>query len=382
MQQTFIQHFKDSITNGTFLKMTLSKNVGSDRALRNIYVRQITLKNVQKLSFLYRNATNDVTKNEELSAAFQLLTTLLGTSFLNAELMTTERDYSLMYNKKREPKLTSKKAVNIAPMTLLHDKEKKKWISTSAPYLHTLEIANAKGELLKEGQKKFRQINKYIETIDSLLREQPLKSDAHIVDMGCGKGYLTFALYDYLQHELKLNISMTGVELRQNLVELCNTLSQKIDYQQLTFINQDIFEYQPERLDMLIALHACDIATDIAIAKGIKAKADWIVVAPCCHKQIRKVMQPHRSELKALLGHGILAERQAELLTDSLRALILEAHGYATKVFEFISTEHTPKNVMIVGRRTGKPKAEALKHIADIKLQFGISEHYLETLLA
>jgi SAM-dependent methyltransferase len=381
MQQTFIQHFKESITKGTFVKMTLSKNVGSDRALRNIYIRLVELKNVQKLSFLYRNATNDITKNEALEDAFELLNTLLGASFLNAELMTSERDFSLMYNKKREPKLTSKKAVSAAPSTLSHDKEKKKWISASAPYLAEMEISSRQGDLLKDGQKKFRQINKYIETIDSLLREQPLKPDAHIVDMGCGKGYLTFALYDYLRHELKLNVSMTGIELRQNLVEFCNTLSQKIDYQQLTFVNQDIFDYQPKRLDMLIALHACDIATDIAIAKGIKAKADWIVVAPCCHKQIRKAMQPPSAELKALLGHGILAERQAELLTDSLRSLILEAHGYATKVFEFISTEHTPKNVMIVGRRTGKPKLEALKHIEALKLQFGISEHYLETLL-
>jgi Methyltransferase domain len=212
MQQTFIQHFKESITKGTFVKMTLSKNVGSDRALRNIYIRLVELKNVQKLSFLYRNATNDITKNEALEDAFELLNTLLGASFLNAELMTSERDFSLMYNKKREPKLTSKKAVSAAPSTLSHDKEKKKWISASAPYLAEMEISSRQGDLLKDGQKKFRQINKYIETIDSLLREQPLKPDAHIVDMGCGKGYLTFALYDYLRHELKLNVSMTGIK--------------------------------------------------------------------------------------------------------------------------------------------------------------------------
>ena len=360
--------------------MTLSKHIGDDPTLRNIYVRTVLLKGVQKLSFLYRHATNDITKNVEITDGFRQINDLLTHTFLIAELMTTEKDYSLMHNNKGEAKMVTKKAAQAVLKNVAHDKEKKKWIAPNAPYLHALEISNAQGELLKDGQKKFRQINKYVEIIDSLLREQPLKPDAHIVDMGSGKGYLTFALYDYLRHSANLDVKITGIELRENLVLFCNKLSQDVDYQHLEFISQDIFDFQPARLDMLIALHACDIATDIAIAKGIKAEADWIVVAPCCHKQIRKEMAT-TSELQAFLRHGILEERQAELLTDGIRSLLLEVHGYSTKVFEFISTEHTPKNVMIVGRRTKHRKPELLEKIAAIKQQFGIKSHYLETLI-
>jgi len=197
--------------------------------------------------------------------------------------------------------------------------------------------------------------------------------------MGSGKGYLTFALYDHLRNNKKVEASMVGIELRPKLVDFCNELAQSTGFEKLQFLAQDIEEYKAEKIDMLIALHACDIATDIAIAKGIKAGASTIVVAPCCHKQIRKEMQCETA-LQSVLKHGILEERQAELLTDGIRALLLEAHGYKTKVFEFISTEHTPKNLMITATKA-PARPEALEQIAKIKADFGIGYHYLERLL-
>jgi hypothetical protein len=178
---------------------------------------------------------------------------------------------------------------------------------------------------------------------------------------------------------MDLGVSMTGIELRSNLVEFCNDLANKSEYHQLEFLSKDIHDYHPEKINMLIALHACDIATDIAIAKGIQADAEIIVVAPCCHKQVRKAMK-HENELSAVLKHGILEERQAELITDGIRALLLEAHGYQTKVFEFISTEHTSKNLMITAVKS-QPKEGALAQVKAIKEQFGIEFHYLEKLL-
>jgi hypothetical protein len=198
--------------------------------------------------------------------------------------------------------------------------------------------------------------------------------------MGSGKGYLTFALYDYLNNSLQADASMTGIELRDNLVQFCNALARKSSFKNLDFIAQDIFDYQPKRIDMLIALHACDIATDIAIAKGILAKAEIIVVAPCCHKQLRKEMNT-QSAMNGITKFGIMEERQAELLTDGIRALLMEAHGYQVKALEFVSLEHTPKNMMLIGIKKNNPNLDALTKIVEIKAQFGIKTHYLETLL-
>jgi SAM-dependent methyltransferase len=241
-------------------------------------------------------------------------------------------------------------------------------------------ITSAEGKVRADGQRKFRQINKYIEIVDSLLQQHGhFPEQPHIVDMGSGKGYLTFALYDHLINNRGWEPTITGIELRENLVRFCNELAPKVGFTGLQFRAQDIFEYQPEHIDMLIALHACDIATDIAIAKGVQAGAEIIIVAPCCQKQVRKAMKP-TDALQPMLRHGILQERQAELVTDGIRALLMEDQGYETKVFEFVSTEHTPKNLMIVGIK-GRRNESALAEVERIKADFGVGEHYLEGLL-
>ena len=170
-----------------------------------------------------------------------------------------------------------------------------------------------------------------------------------------------------------------GIELRTELVSQSNEVAKKYQFDQLQFIAQDIHDFPNSEIDMLIALHACDIATDIAIAKGIKADAEIIITAPCCHKQIRQQMQGSPT-LSPILKHGILEERQAELITDGIRALLLEAYGYKTKVFEFISNEHTSKNLMITALKA-EASPNALEKVNQIKQEFGIEYHYLEKLL-
>lgn len=273
----------------------------------------------------------------------------------------------------------------VTPTPMAHDRAKQRLLDPKSPWLHLLGITNVKGEVLSSSQDKWKQINKYLEIIDSLLREQPLPSGARIADMGSGKGYLTFALYDYLANHLKLEPHITGIELRPELVDFCRKMARQAGFENLNFVAKDIADFNEGLLDMLIALHACDTATDLALAAGIRQKARILVVAPCCHKQIRREMQP-RNEMKPLLKHGILLERQAEMLTDGIRALLLEAEGYRTKVFEFVSTEHTAKNVMITAtmeqRKMNQRSQEALQQIADLKTAFGIREHWLEKLLA
>lgn len=378
--KTFIQHLERSLGDQSFVKLTLSKPSQKGGALRNVFARLIQLKEEWVLSFTLRYTNRDEVKNHSIPEAITLINLWLGDEFLNADLFTTQQDYSLQYNRKRKARLFTKKPSHVQAPSKEHDKQKQRLIDPkSAQYLHPMGITGKDGQLLKTGQKKFRQINKYIEIIDSLIDQGELGLNPHLVDMGSGKGYLTFALYDHLVNNRKIQASITGIELRPKLVDFCNQLAEEIGFDRLTFLAMDIEEYQPEKIDMLIALHACDIATDIAIAKGIKAQSAFIVVAPCCHKQIRKQMQC-QTALQSVLRHGIMEERQAELVTDGIRSLLLEANGYKTKVFEFISTEHTPKNVMITATQ-GPAKADALAQIAQIKKDFGIEYHYLEKLL-
>lgn len=184
-----------------------------------------------------------------------------------------------------------------------------------------------------------------------MLKQLPREGKLQISDMGSGKGYLTFALYDYLTDSLELEVDITGVEYREDLVQKCNQIALKNSFTNLHFVQSDIASFNNSNTDVLIALHACDTATDDAMYKGIEAGSKLIVVAPCCHKEVRKaiVSSKKQNELDFIIRHGILLERQAEMITDSMRALILEYFGYKVKVFEFISDVHTPKNILIVG---------------------------------
>jgi hypothetical protein len=231
-------------------------------------------------------------------------------------------------------------------------------------------------------QHKFKQIYKYAEIVESLIKPMKFDGIVHIADMGAGKGYLTFALYELLTQKLNMEVDIKGVEIRPDLVLKINEIISSNHLKGLEFVESSIEAYHPEKLDVLIALHACNTATDDAIASGIKAGAKLIVCAPCCHKQIRQEME-RSGKVNAIIQYGIFLERQAVMITDTIRALILEYFGYKTQVMEFIEMEHTPKNVLLVGRKTSKEpdKTRILQQINELKAQYGIKNHYLETVL-
>jgi SAM-dependent methyltransferase len=252
-------------------------------------------------------------------------------------------------------------------------------------YLNLLDITDSKGKILAKSQDKFKQINQYIEILSPLLKDFDDENTIRIADMGSGKGYLTFALYDYMKNKLNLDVQITGVEFRKELVDLCNDIAVKSGFESLDFVEGEIQNYSADKLDIIIALHACDTATDDAIAIGISSGAKLIVTAPCCQHQIRQEIEKanHQNVLSPIIKHGIFLERQAELITDGIRALILEYFGYKTKAVEFIADAHTHKNVMIIGQKTNAKaqKVKILKQIADIKELFGVSKHHLENLM-
>jgi protein-L-isoaspartate O-methyltransferase len=384
----FLATFQTAFSTGKLLKCTLGKPTpNAPEDLKNVYIRAVELKKGLHLAFTFRYKTRDEVKNYALNEAVEQLEILLGKAFLNADILTPERDFTLQIDQNGAVRFSEKKPSQPQPVQMpgSHDRPKHRLLDPGSPWLHLLGITNAKGDILAAHQDKWRQINKYLETIEGLLRDQKLPSGAKIADMGSGKGYLTFALYDFLENHLGLAPQITGIELRPALVDFCNKTAQQVGFQNLKFEAQDIAKYEDGPLDMLIALHACDTATDLALAVGIRQHARIIVVAPCCHKQIRREMKA-QNELAPLLRHGILEERQAEIVTDGIRALLLEAEGYHTKVFEFVSTAHTAKNVMITatldGRRLNQRRADALAQVAALKAGFGIELHWLEKLLA
>jgi SAM-dependent methyltransferase len=382
--QEFTSIITDALNSKTFSRLIISKKRKKNEELRSVIIKPVKIKAGNMLNFVFRYPTKDITKNNVYSEGLKTIEELLFSTFLQAELFTTLHHYHLLINKKGMIKLSTKKANNEVTAEESHDKIKKRFIATDKNiYLKQLGIVTADYKVKTAKQDKYRQINKYIEIIDGIIRNTNVKSPFYVSDMGSGKGYLTFALYDYLAHKQKLNVHVSGIEYRQELVSKCNSIAKEAKFNQLKFIQGTIEDTTIENLDMLIALHACDTATDDAIYRGIKENAQIIICAPCCHKQIRKELKPE-NELGLIAQYGILKERQAEILTDTIRSQILEAFGYKTKVFEFISTEHTPKNVMIVGvkkKDSPTPNEALLDGVRTIKNMHGIERHYLETLL-
>ncbi|MEJ2904382.1 SAM-dependent methyltransferase [Pedobacter panaciterrae] len=385
--QLFLDQLSESISLNLFLKASLGNYHGNEKELKNIYVRRVKIKRVEMLSFNYRYKTRDIFKNLSIQDGTDLIKNLISNDFRICTLFTTNKEVIIEHGKKGTISLRERQnASNIKP-SLSHDKEKKRIIKPAGKtYLQELKVTDQEGNVFKNSQDKYRQINQYIEILSSLIKELPDAKVRNVVDMGSGKGYLTFALYDYLHNVLNQNVNMVGVEFREDMVQLCNSIAEKSNFNQLRFVEGTIDNYNTDSIDLLIALHACDTATDDAIYKGIKTNAELIVVAPCCHKQIRREMEKGKTknDVSFLTKYGIFMERQAEMITDGIRALVLEYFGYKTKIFEFISDVHTPKNVLVVGIKgeiAKSRKTEILAQIQQTKSYFGIGYHHLERLL-
>lgn len=378
----FLEQVRLAIANQTFVKLTISQPRSKHNDLKKFSFQFVKIKDEAQIKCVYTHQTKDITKNYSFEESIKIVEQYLGTDFKNGVLFTTEKDFNLLYNKKMEGRLMTHPASFATPISMAHNKLKKKFITTHEnQYLKALGVLDEKWQVKKTKEDKFKQINKYIETFDGIFKNSNLKDQDSIsvVDMGSGKGYLTFALYDYLSHTLKKKVKMTGVELRSDLVELCNTIAQNNGFEGLSFTEGSIQNFKKNHTDVVIALHACDTATDDAIFNGICSKASIIITAPCCHKQVRNALHVE-NELKSITQFGILEERQAEILTDAIRALALESQGYKSQVFEFIADAHTHKNVMVVGtkKRKSSDSKKYLDKIEALKSKFGLESQYLE----
>jgi hypothetical protein len=371
-----------------FVKLSLAKYRGAEEALNKISVRLLEVKGLPHLSFVYHYQTKDVTKNFAVDEGLALIQNYLdqsqAESFKSAHLRVQAEEIQLLFNRKNQSTLNVQKTAVTAVVAKAHDREKFRYIDINRPFLKGLGVTDANYQLIPTMSRKWKQINKFIEVFQHAFESLKLPKDhpVHVVDFGAGKGYLTFAIHDYLRENLGFQANVTGVELRSELVKLCSNVIDQLSLEGLTFYQGDVRSYHPEAVDVMIALHACDVATDYALHTGIRLGASIIMCAPCCHKQVRPQIQSPQV-LRPMLQHGVHLGQEAEMLTDGLRALLLEACGYETKVFEFVALEHTSKNKMIlaVKRDNFSKQAEILDQIKSIKDFYGIKEQCLETLL-
>ena len=380
----FMLALEKSLSAKTFVKMTLGNYKGTAESLQKILVRLIDTRKGPRIQLQYRYNNRETVKNFVPGEAAAQVRDLIMSGFRSGHLFTTQNDLQLDIGKKSNRLVLAKPTFNTSP-SAHHDRDKQYSISPHEPYLKALGIATEEGKIRTSQQDKWRQVNKFVEILSGLVDKSTLAGgqSLKIVDMGSGKGYLTFATYDYFTNIRGLNVSLTGVDTKPEIVRLCIDLATSCEFDGLKFVCSTIEEFEPGEIDILIALHACDTATDDAIFKGLSAHASLIVSAPCCHKEIRSQMKSPPM-LKDVLKHGTLMERAAEMVTDGLRSLILERHGYATKVFEFVPVEHTAKNNMIAASK--RPERQDTTRLGDqidfLKSSFGIRHQRLESLLS
>lgn len=415
--QKFIARLRQSLADGSFQRLVLGRPHDAEPSLEKVLARRVLLRGEEQLSMVWRHRTKDITKNLPLEAAVEEVARLVAQQFHHAHLVTRGHDIQLMMSRKGQwglrvgkvaaPAAGKEAAVASAAddegaavqdgAATAHDRARRHALSLDTPFLAELGVTDAQQRLVPAMARKWRQINKFVEVLDHAIAQSPLaQRDAaqpvRVLDFGAGKGYLTFAVHHMLRAAGRVP-EVTGVELREDLTTLCNDAAARLglapgqgaDGGSLHFATGDVRSFAARPIDIMIALHACDTATDVAMHRGVLAGAAIILCSPCCHKELRPQMKAPPL-LQPMLRHGIHMTEQAEMLTDSLRALLLQAQGYDTQVFEFISPEHTSKNKMVLAVRRARPLPAAQRQVLREQVQalkghYGVGRQTLEALL-
>lgn len=385
----FLQAIAQALSEGTLVRVKFSSPEPSPdlpAGVRAVLARPVQLKRGLHLSVTTQWATRDEVKNYAPADGLQHLGALLP-AFRSAYLATTGGDWQWQ----AAPgggRMVAHPPSTPRPPSLQHDAEKSTWLDASAQdWLQALGLTTAEGRVAARQADKYHQVARYLELMAHLARAAgwgPPAAPAPLtlVDMGCGRGYLTFGIWHLFRRRWQWPVRVVGVEQRPELTRQTTRLARQLQADGLEFRAGAIATTPLERLDALIALHACDTATDDALRRGIQAGARLLVVAPCCHKQLRpQLAQP--PPLAPILRHGLMAGRMAEWLTDGLRALFLEWAGYQTRLMEFVPSEHTPRNLLLSGVKKHPPfrRPELREQILALKNFFGIRRHALDLLL-
>ena len=382
----FLTSLGTALAGDRLVRLVLAKPRDAASDLQKVSARPLRLKDRAVVSFVETHRTRDLTKNLPAEAAVDAVRAWMSGAFAQAHLHTLDGETEWRVGKRGREMLRRGKPVGVAAAPAGHDRAKARHVDLDRPFLAALGVTDAAHRLVPAMARKWKQINRFVEVLDGAIESAGLHARAaglEVLDFGSGKGYLTFAIHDHLRHTLGLPARVTGVELRAELVELCNAAAAATGAEGLVFEEGDVGRRPPQAADIMIALHACDTATDHAIHAGVRAGVAIIVCSPCCHKELRpQLLSPH--PLAPVLRHGVHLGQEAEMLTDGLRAMLLDACGYDAQVFEFVSLEHTSKNKMILAvRRPGPPRPAGVlwRQIDDLKRFYGIRAQALETLL-
>ena len=354
MEHTIISEILTHIANNNINKITFSNIRNKDLELDKVIGKLVNIKNNINLQLEYRykriiKHTNIVTTDsenieKEIIELFELAKDI--------NVSTVDENINIKVSKKFKISVNRKKT-NSKAISFDHNKKKEYFLDEKQtyPFLVELGIQNNDGKIVKSKYNKFKQINKYLEFIKQATTQLNSDKQITILDFGSGKSYLTFSTYYYLTEVLKMNVKIIGIDLKKEVIEHCNNTAKKLNFTNLSFIYGDVIDYEnKDEIDMVISLHACNTATDIAILKALDWKAKVFFAVPCCQKEVN-------GQLKAdfipfMLKHGIIKEKFSTLLTDSVRSEVLEAFGYKSDIVEFISAENTPKNQLIRAYKT------------------------------
>ena len=366
-----------------FLRLTLSKKRGADSTpWIKVSLRPILIRGQRKIQVSYFDGKKDISKNVAEAELLSRLDELLALPFTQLHVQSTTGDIHIRITRKgkAQVKRGNPSRREQAPL-LQHDHIKQHLLRPDRPdtFLQTIGIMNKQGQVRPSRQNKFRQINEFVSIVQQMLPD-PTPTPLRIIDCGCGSAYLTFAVYHYLAHICGREVHITGIDINQEVISKSKKLCDELGWEGLDFIVSPIIAFTPTvPPDMVLSLHACDTATDEALAQGVLWESRVILAVPCCqHELHHKLLRP---EFRPLLRHGILRERLADLLTDTFRALLLRIMGYRSSVIEFISPEHTAKNLMIRAERGLRPgHAPSIQEYQELKRFWNVTP-ILEQLL-
>ena len=378
MKDQFLQLLNDK----SLINVTISQPRLKSNEVKRVKLKPIELRGIYTIQLEYqyeRILKHENIALEDFAPKFEAL--LADFRQIHAEFTTQKVHIQL--SKKNKVLWKSDIAKEAKQVNLSHNRKKQYLLDDATPYpfLIRLGVQTDEGKVKKQKYDKFKQINRFVEFIDDSLAHLPKDRTIRILDFGSGKSYLTFALYHYLKIEKGLDIRVTGLDLKKEVIEECNRIAQDLQYDSLEFLVGDINDYNDEEsVDMVVTLHACDVATDMALSRAVKWGAKVILSVPCCQHELNRQLEA--PALDVMVQHGLIRERFASLATDSIRAELLSLVGYETQLLEFIDMENTPKNILIRAYFTGKEADAAQKAKYDAFVQFLGATPFLQKELA
>lgn len=375
-----LELLKNIILNGEIIEGNISNPRKKDEnSFNKIDIKPVLIKDEIKIQITYNYKTKVIHENLSPEESSQKIVEFLDKNFRQGMFFTKDADYQILISKKGKVKILKKKPTKLE-IDLSHNRKKEYIIEEDVPcdFLIRLGVMNEKGKVFSKRYDKFRQINRFLEMVADIIPDLEKDKTINIIDFGCGKSYLTFALYHYLVNILNLDVNIIGLDLKEDVIKFCNEVAEDLNYDKLKFIHGDIQYFEEAKdVDMVVTLHACDTATDAALVKAINWNAKIILSVPCCqHEFYDKIQNP---VLEPMLKHGIIKEKLSSLVTDSLRANVLEILGYQVQLLEFIDMEHTPKNILIRAVKTdNKDNREAINNYIEFKKFWDLEDLYIE----